>query len=370
MAWLADLVAVHILENTTDLFNNTKYHGIYRDDGVAVFNGRKLTKEIIPWLNNFQQQVNKLTGCDTLTFMAVIWAEGSPVKTTENERVTIETSDKFPHLDKEMHWSDRGSLHFGVCLKPNQLLKYLNTDSSHPLPLLQGSDKGSDGQISQTYNPNRRQQGKSIAEIYPKHTEALAEAGYKTGNLPTLQEALAKATKDEAKIKEKETKKKQRNRSVHFCLGHSRFWSKPVHTILKELRDKHKLKWIRISMLYHKFPNLREKFNGDLNKKITEGANSLNFLARPCNCRDKPCGHGNACRQKLVVHQVTCLETGKKCIGNTQQTVKEQMQGHMDDGKSLLLKGEASDSCAKHFALIWQEERPIPKPEKQQTRIK
>jgi len=37
-AWLADLVASFLLENSQDLFEQTsKYHGIYRDDGIIFF---------------------------------------------------------------------------------------------------------------------------------------------------------------------------------------------------------------------------------------------------------------------------------------------------------------------------------------------
>jgi hypothetical protein len=41
-AWLADVVASYLLENTCSHFNgNTVYRGIYRDDGLVVgFGGR------------------------------------------------------------------------------------------------------------------------------------------------------------------------------------------------------------------------------------------------------------------------------------------------------------------------------------------
>jgi hypothetical protein len=38
-AWLADLVAAYILENSTELFEISKYYGIYRDDGLNVLIG-------------------------------------------------------------------------------------------------------------------------------------------------------------------------------------------------------------------------------------------------------------------------------------------------------------------------------------------
>jgi hypothetical protein len=46
----------------------------------------------------------------------------------------------------------------------------------------------------------------------------------------------------------------------------SKGWNNPVHAILKELRNKHELTWLHISMSYHKFSNLREIFQGDLSR--------------------------------------------------------------------------------------------------------
>ena len=42
-AFLADLVAAYILENTQQFFDEAKFDGIYRDDGLVVFNGKKST---------------------------------------------------------------------------------------------------------------------------------------------------------------------------------------------------------------------------------------------------------------------------------------------------------------------------------------
>ena len=67
----------------------------------------------------------------------------------------------------------------------------------------------------------------------------------------------------------------QDTRTVRFCLGMSKGWNNSIHTILKELRNKHGLTWLRISMSYHKFPNLREIFQGDLNRKETHGWNCI-----------------------------------------------------------------------------------------------
>ena len=38
----------------------TEYNGIYRDDGLLVFDKKILTEEVCDWLQNFQSQVNDL----------------------------------------------------------------------------------------------------------------------------------------------------------------------------------------------------------------------------------------------------------------------------------------------------------------------
>jgi len=60
-AFLADLVASFLLEKTNNHFKNTQFHGIYRDDGIVVFDGNKKFCELPNWLNEFQNYINDLT---------------------------------------------------------------------------------------------------------------------------------------------------------------------------------------------------------------------------------------------------------------------------------------------------------------------
>jgi hypothetical protein len=50
-AWLADLVAVFVLENTTSLFSGTIYDGIYRANGLVILDGVKTNAEVGKWLS-------------------------------------------------------------------------------------------------------------------------------------------------------------------------------------------------------------------------------------------------------------------------------------------------------------------------------
>jgi hypothetical protein len=62
LAWLADLVAAFVLENTAELFDETIYDdesfydGIYTDDGLLVnLDGVILNAEVGKWLNSFRE---------------------------------------------------------------------------------------------------------------------------------------------------------------------------------------------------------------------------------------------------------------------------------------------------------------------------
>ena len=53
-AFLADLVASYLFEKAKPVFRPTIYHGIYQDDGLVVFKGKKNASEIKDWLEEFQ----------------------------------------------------------------------------------------------------------------------------------------------------------------------------------------------------------------------------------------------------------------------------------------------------------------------------
>jgi len=60
-AFLANLVASFLLEKTNNHFKNTKFHGIYRDDRIVVFDGNKKFCKLGNWLKEFQNYINILT---------------------------------------------------------------------------------------------------------------------------------------------------------------------------------------------------------------------------------------------------------------------------------------------------------------------
>ena len=150
-------------------------------------------------------------------------------------------------------------------------------------------------------------------------------------------------------------KKERAKRNVYFCVGFSRFWSKPIHKIIGQLVKSFGLTWLRVRMSYHRFTNLREIFAGDLTSKLRRGIGSADFLCRPCNCCssahiDGKCPYNGICRRKCAVYKVQCKLCTAIYIGNTQQTVKTRMTQHFGDVRRLISEGKKSDTFAAHFA--------------------
>jgi hypothetical protein len=54
-AWLADLVAAFVLENTQHMFKMTTFNGIYRDDSLVVMKGNWSKQDITNWLRDFRR---------------------------------------------------------------------------------------------------------------------------------------------------------------------------------------------------------------------------------------------------------------------------------------------------------------------------
>jgi hypothetical protein len=92
-------------------------------------------------------------------------------------------------------------------------------------------------------------------ELYPAHAKALKKANLAPDIFPTLGKILDNQQMDPTVDN---TKEKKDIKTVRFCLGISKWWNDLVHAILKVLRNTHELTWLRVTMSYHKFSNLRE----------------------------------------------------------------------------------------------------------------
>ena len=132
LTFLSDLVASYLIEKTKTLLNRTSYYGIYQDDGLVVFKGKKNVQEIKDWLVEFQKTVEKAAGNQHPQFTTEIWTndENLPPSAKKDE-VQIRTNDKFRFLEIKMSWSPDGDLKFGVFKKKGQKLKHVGMGNTH-----------------------------------------------------------------------------------------------------------------------------------------------------------------------------------------------------------------------------------------------
>ena len=243
-------------------------------------------------------------------------------------------------------------------IKPNQQLKYLNKGSSHTPGCFKAIPNGVFHRLTKLTTIDEGNRDKRLDEIYPKHFEAMNKADLlKDVNIPTLKEKMSEiiqSTGDTVEAKIKKRRERDRKRAIYFKIGFNNYWRKPVHKTISDIKRKFEsLNWLCVSMSYHRFPNLRELFQGDLNGKINKDLVSLDYRNLPCNCRNKEtCPYQGKCRYPIVVYKDTCLTTGKIYIGNTQQHVKKRTQQHVQDMRKLVTKGTSSDSFAAHFASL------------------
>ena len=195
--------------------------------------------------------------------------------------------------------------------------------------------------------------------LYPKHFAALCKAGLLTKaampSIPTLREAQTIYRSVNPGHRATQQRKRDARRTAYFCIGVSRAWTTPLWLIIKNLKKKHSLHWLRVSMSYHKFTNLRELFNGDIMAKINKNVISKDFQSLECNCRHNKangCNYNDFCRDKILVYRVECNTTGKSYIGCTQQTFKKRMQDHITDVTRRRTGRNHSDTYAKHFSQL------------------
>jgi len=180
------------------------------------------------------------------------------------------TGNFFPCLDTELVWATNRNLQFQAHLKPNQQLKHLNADSIHTKACFKAIPSGVYKRLSKLTTIRETNKSLPLDKIYRQHFQALQHAGLVTKKVRTLTEQLQhnKEAKAIKQAKDNSNNERNRRRTTYFCIGHSNIWSKPVHSIIKSIKDKFNLQWLRVSMSYHSFTNLREVFQGDLSRKL------------------------------------------------------------------------------------------------------
>ena len=107
-----------------------------------------------------------------------------------------------------------------------------------------------------------------INDVYPDHAEALFTADLAPPTDFLTFDELWHDDKEQKKDPIKSKRSKRDQRLVYFVIGHSNFSSQAkIPLLIKRLCKRCKIKWLRVSMAYKRFPNIREKFSGDLSTK-------------------------------------------------------------------------------------------------------
>ena len=78
-----------------------------------------------------------------MQFTCSMWNPGATEEAMDpnNSRVSIVTAEAFPYLDMAMKWKGN-CLIFGVHVKPNQQIQYLNNGSMHTKACLRAIPEG------------------------------------------------------------------------------------------------------------------------------------------------------------------------------------------------------------------------------------
>ena len=229
--------------------------------------------------------------------------------------------------------------------------QYLNRGSNHRYSTFEAIPRGVFIRLARLTTITDANKDMPIDERYPLHAAALRQAGLITDGFPTLSEArmmdaeyrrdveLAEgldAPDEDSAATIPEPKSYQPGRDTFVKVGFSRFWSVPLHAKLKELRVKYRLKWLRLRMAYHCFPNLQSIFSADLGRKVMKGIESRDCKDKDCNCRAShhirtdedfgvaQCIYGGECNQHCTVYKVTCRLSQKIYIGQSQQALKSR----------------------------------------------
>ena len=175
--------------------------------------------------------------------------------------------------------SYQGRLQFRVHLKDNQELKYLNSGSTHTKCCIRAIPQGVFNRLAKLTSNTCANTNQRMTDLYPIHGRALGAAGILPDEIPRLGDVLGEMKESTNKPRNCQKSLRNRKRQSFFCIGMSDVWrgKKAVSTTLKKLRNKHGLRWMRILLSYHQFPNFRELLQGDLNTKLLKGITCKDF---------------------------------------------------------------------------------------------
>ena len=185
-----------------------------------------------------------------------IWDAGNPTQ-HKSKKINTDTNKTFPFLDMEFYWNEDNNLNYRVHIKENQEIKYLNKGSSHPKACFKAIYMGVSKRLSKLTSVTAKTVDKKLDELYPRHAEALFTAGLHPGGYPTLGKTAKWAEEVDGNNEKRKKHLKQFSRQTFFPVAYHTNFYKPMSATIMEARNRHNVKYIRPSVSYHKFPNVK-----------------------------------------------------------------------------------------------------------------
>jgi hypothetical protein len=175
-------------------------------------------------------------------FTAKVWTPGEDTAPKVGGKVGTYTENEFPFLDMELSWSDNGTLKFGVHMKLNQQLKYLNTGSAHTPGCFKAIKTGVCYRLTKLTTVDEDSVDLKLDEIYPEHFDALNKANLlKDFEAPTLGVKTAEleaALKDKVGQATKKRRERDRKRAIYFKVGFCNYWRTLIHKTICEVKSR------------------------------------------------------------------------------------------------------------------------------------
>ena len=140
-----------------------------------------------------------------MKFTVKIWGVDRDDR-SKDPKVTIDTNNFFLFLDMKLFW--RRKIQHTDSLKPNQQLKYLNSDSNHIPSCFQSNSRGVLKRLSKLTTMAEENQMSSLDELYPHYFHALKITSLTPSKILILKEQLENNKTDEIKKMTKNKDKK------------------------------------------------------------------------------------------------------------------------------------------------------------------
>ena len=165
--------------------------------------------------------------------------------------------------------------------------------------------------------------------------------------MKTLQQAL---DEDRAASHFRDTKrdnrKRRMKREVKLIMKFVDFGpgKRSIYQIIKALRDKHELKWLRILPIYSRHQNMAQSVKADLDRKVMKGFQDTETSKKGCNCPrhlrpEGKCAYGgdSVCNVTGCIYKITCLCCNSYYIGKTCGRCKLRAQCHIQDAGKIVM---------------------------------